>query len=314
MSLLSVGTMAFDSIETPFGKAERIIGGSAMYVAWAASHFYQNINQVSIIGHDFPDSEMQELSVKGVNFDGVESVKDGKSFFWSGKYHEDMNSRDTLITELNVLEQFDPKLPESYKTPKCLMLGNLAPATQISVLDQLNQKPGLVVLDTMNFWMDVALGELKTVLKRIDVLVINDSEARQLSGEKALIKAAVKIQEMGPRSLIIKKGEHGALLFEDDRVFSAPAMPLAEVFDPTGAGDVFAGGFVGYLAATGDYSFENKKTAVIAGSVLASFCVEKFGVQRLKEINQKDIMERMVAFNDLARFNSGIMPELTGLS
>lgn len=314
MSLLSVGTMAFDSIETPLEKAERIIGGSGMYVAWAAAHFYQPIHQVSIIGNDFPESEMQELSVRGVNFDGVESVKDGKSFFWSGRYHEDMNSRDTLITELNVLEQFDPKLPESYKEPKCLMLGNLAPATQASVLDQLNKKPDLVVLDTMDFWMNVALEELKAVLKRIDVLVINDSEARQLSGENALMKAAAKIQEMGPRSLIIKKGEHGALLFEGSRIFSAPAMPLAEVFDPTGAGDAFAGGFVGYLAATGDYSFENKKTAIIAGSVLASFCVEKFGVQRLKEINQKDIAERMEAFKDLAHFNVKAIQEITHLS
>lgn len=314
MSLLSVGTMAFDSIETPLGKAERIIGGSGMYVAWAAGHFYKPIHQVSIIGNDFPESEMQELSLRGVNFDGVESVKDGKSFFWSGKYHEDMNSRDTLITELNVLEQFDPKLPESYKKPKCLMLGNLAPATQISVLDQLSQKPELVVLDTMNFWMDVALNDLKTVLKRIDVLVINDSEARQLSGENALVKAAAKIQAMGPRSLIIKKGEHGALLFEDGHIFSAPAMPLAEVIDPTGAGDVFAGGFIGYLAATGDYSFENKKTAIIAGSVLASFCVEKFGVQRLKEINKNDIAERMKAFKDLAHFNIKTILEATALS
>ena len=311
MSLLSVGTMAFDSIETPLGKAERIIGGSGMYVAWAATHFYRPIHQVSIIGNDFPESEMQELSARGVHFDGVESVKDGKSFFWSGRYHEDMNSRDTLITELNVLEQFDPKLPENYKNPKCLMLGNLAPATQISVLDQLNQQPELVVLDTMNFWMDVALNDLKTVLKRIDVLVINDSEARQLSGENALVKAAAKIQAMGPRSLIIKKGEHGALLFEDGRIFSAPAMPLGEVFDPTGAGDVFAGGFIGYLAATGDYSFDNKKTAIIAGSVLASFCVEKFGVQRLKEINEKDITERMNAFKDLAHFNVKTIPETT---
>lgn len=308
MSLLSVGTMAFDSIETPLGKAERIIGGSGIYISWAASQFYQPIHQVSIIGGDFPESEMAQLIKKGVDFKGVETVKEGKSFFWSGRYHDDMNSRDTLITELNVLEQFDPKLPENYKSPKCLMLGNLAPATQISVLNQLNQQPELVVLDTMNFWMDVALDELKAVLKRIDVLVINDSEARQLSGENALVKAAAKIQGMGVRSLIIKKGEHGALLFEDDRIFSAPAMPLSEVFDPTGAGDVFAGGFIGYLAATGDYSFDNKKTAIIAGSALASFCVEKFGVQRLKEINEKDITERMERFKDLANFQLKPMP------
>lgn len=302
MSLLSVGTMAFDSIETPSGKAERIIGGSGIYISWAASHFYQPIHQVSIIGGDFPENEMAQLTQKGVDFKGVEIVQDGKSFFWSGKYHDDLNNRDTLVTELNVLEQFDPKLPESYCQPTCVMLGNLAPATQASVLNQLKRKPELVVLDTMNFWMDVALDELKQVLKRIDVLVINDSEARQLSGKNALVDAAREIREMGPQCLIIKKGEHGALLFEDDKVFSAPGLPLDSVKDPTGAGDTFAGGFVGYLAATDDYSFESKKAAVIVGSALASFCVEAFGVNRLKEINKEDIRERLEAFKNLAAF------------
>lgn len=305
MSLLSVGTMAFDSIETPSGKAERIIGGSAIYVAWAASHFYRPIHQVSIIGGDFPDSEIEELKTRGVEFDAVELVKNGKSFYWSGHYHKDMNTRDTLITELNVLEQFNPKLPENFRQPQCVMLGNLAPAVQMSVLDQLNKKPDLIVLDTMNFWMDVALDELKQVLQRIDVLVINDSEAQQLSGVHSLVKAAKLIQQMGPKTLIIKKGEHGALLFENQQIFSAPALPMPQVTDPTGAGDTFAGGFIGYLAATGDYSFENKKTAIIYGSALASFCVEKFGVQRLKELTSQNIKERIATFKELAYFETG---------
>lgn len=302
MSLLSVGTMAFDSIETPTGKAERIIGGSGTYVAWAASHFYQPIHQVSIIGGDFPKAEMDELSERGVGFDAVEVVKEGKSFFWSGRYHKDMNTRDTLITELNVLEQFNPKIPQQYASPKCVMLGNLAPSVQISVLDQLQQQPELIVLDTMNFWMDVALEDLKKILKRVEVLVINDSEARQLSCTYSLVEAAQLIQSMGPKTLIIKKGEHGALLFEEGKIFSAPAMPLAKVHDPTGAGDAFAGGFIGYLAAKGNYSFENKKAAIIAGSALASFCVEQFGVQRLKEITKSDIHQRIEAFKALAAF------------
>lgn len=307
MSLLSVGTMAFDSIETPSSKAERIIGGSGTYVAWAASHFYRPIHQVSIIGGDFPQEEINELAARGVGFDAVEVVKDGKSFFWSGRYHKDMNTRETLITELNVLEQFDPKLPEDYRTPKCVMLGNLAPAVQMSVIDQLAEKPELIVLDTMNFWMDVALEDLKKVLKRVDVLVINDSEARQLSGAHSLVEAAKIIQAMGPKTLIIKKGEHGALLFEEGKTFSAPAMPMAEVHDPTGAGDTFAGGFIGYLASKGNYSFENKKAAIIVGSAMASFCVEQFGVQRIKEITAQDIQQRIDSFKELAAF------EVTGI-
>lgn len=303
MALLSVGTMAFDSIETPSGKAERIIGGSGTYVAWAASHFYSPIHQVSIIGGDFPHGEIEELEKKGVGFDAVEIVENRKSFFWSGKYHRDMNARDTLITELNVLEKFDPKLPEKYRQPKCVVLGNLSPTVQLSVLDQLEKKPELIILDTMNFWMDTALEDLKKVLKRVDVLVINDSEAQQLSGMHSLVKAAGSILEMGPKSLIIKKGEHGALLFENDQIFSAPALPLEKVCDPTGAGDTFAGGFIGYLASSGNYSFENKKTAVIVGSALASFCVEKFGVQRLKEINTQDIKDRVDSFKKLATFD-----------
>jgi len=303
MSLLSVGTMAFDSIESPAGKAERIIGGSGTYIAWAASHFYRPIHQVSIIGGDFPQKEIAELAARGVGFDAVEEVKDGKSFFWSGKYHEDMNTRDTLVTELNVLERFDPRLPQDYTHPNLVMLGNLAPDVQASVLNQLTQKPELIVLDTMNFWMDVALESLKDVLKRVDVLVINDSEARQLSGRHSLVEAAAVIQNMGVPCVIIKKGEHGALLFEGKEIFAAPAMPLADVHDPTGAGDAFAGGFIGYLASLGNYSFNNKKAAIIVGSAIASFCVEAFGVQRLKEITKEDIGRRVHAFERLAAFD-----------
>lgn len=306
MSLLSIGTMAFDAIETPFGKTDRIIGGSAVYVAWAASNFYNNIKLSSIIGGDFPQEEMDALAARGVAFEGVEVVKDGKSFFWSGKYHMDMNTRDTLVTDLNVLEQFDPKLPESYQDCEYLMLGNLAPATQKSVIQQLKKRPKLIVLDTMNFWMDIALDELKETLKLIDVLVVNDGEARQLSGEYSIVKAAKKIMEMGPKYLVVKKGEHGALLFHEDRIFSAPALPLDEVFDPTGAGDTFAGGFIGYIARTGDTSFENMRTAVVAGSAMASFCVEKFGPDRMREISQNDIAERLRTFTELSNFKSVI--------
>jgi len=303
MSLIVVGTMAFDAIETPFGKADKIIGGSATYVAYAASNFVQPINQVSIIGYDFPREEIHNLILRGVVMDGVEIIKDKKSFFWSGRYHEDMNSRDTLITDLNVLADFDPKIPESYQDSEFLMLGNLQPSVQMSVIKQLKKRPKLIVMDTMNFWMETAMPELENVLKEIDVLLINDAEARQLSGQYSIVKAARIILSMGPKFLIVKKGEHGALLFYDDKVFFAPALPLEEVFDPTGAGDTFAGGFVGHLAKTRDISFENMKTAIIVGSVMASFCVEKFGPTRLKEISKKDIDQRLHQFRELVNFD-----------
>lgn len=304
MSIVTVGTMAFDTIETPFGKIERAIGGSATYVAWVASSFYKPIKQVSVVGGDFPQEELDELGKRGVSFDAVEIKKDEKSFFWSGKYHLDMNTRDTLITDLNVLEHFNPVIPESYQDCKYLMLGNLAPAVQKSVIHQLKNKPKLIILDTMNFWMDIAMDELLETLKLVDVLVVNDSEARQLSEEFSLVKAAHKIHAMGPKYVVIKKGEHGALLFHDGKVFSAPALPLEEVFDPTGAGDCFAGGFVGHLAKTDDISFENMKQAVIIGSAMASFCVEKFGTERLKEITHEDISKRVKQFEDLTNFQA----------
>ncbi|RYZ25253.1 MAG: sugar kinase [Sphingobacteriales bacterium] len=303
MSLTVVGTMAFDALETPFGKVDRIIGGSATYVAWSASNFYKPIKQVSIIGGDFPQEDITALEARGVNFEGVEVVKDGKSFFWSGRYHMDMNTRDTLVTDLNVLAQFDPKLPDSYQDCEFLMLGNLVPAVQKSVINQLKKRPKLIVMDTMNFWMEVAMEELKEVIRMVDVLLVNDSEARQLSGEYSLVKAAAKIQEMGPKFLIIKKGEHGALLFHESRVFFAPALPLEDVFDPTGAGDTFAGGFIGHLAKTKDISFENMKTAIIVGSAMASFCVEKFGPTRLQEITREEIDERIGEFVELVNFD-----------
>lgn len=303
MSLITVGTMAFDAIETPFGKVDKIVGGSATYVAYAASNFVKPINQISIIGYDFPSEELEEMKKRGVNIDGVEMVSDKKSFFWSGKYHMDMNSRDTLITDLNVLEDFNPIVPDSYQDSEFLMLGNLMPKLQLSVIQQMKVRPKLIVMDTMNFWMDIALEDLKIVLKEVDVLLVNDAEARQLSGEVSLVKAARKIMEMGPRFLIIKKGEHGALLFHENHVFFAPALPLEEVFDPTGAGDTFAGGFIGHLAKTKDISFENMKTAIIVGSALASFCVEKFGPDRMKEITKSDIDERIAQFVDLVSFD-----------
>lgn len=307
MSLIVVGTMAFDALETPFGKVDRIIGGSATYVAWSASYFYKNIKQVSIIGGDFPQEEMDLLAQRGVNFDGVEVVKDGKSFFWSGRYHMDMNTRDTLVTDLNVLAQFNPQLPDSYQDCEFLMLGNLAPAVQISTIKQLKKRPKLIVMDTMNFWMEVALEELKEALTMVDVLMVNDSEARQLSGEYSLVKAAMKIQEMGPKYLIIKKGEHGALLFHGKNVFFAPALPLEDVFDPTGAGDTFAGGFIGHIARTKDISFENMKSAIIVGSAMASFCVEKFGPGRLQELTQEEIEERVDEFVELVNFDINLV-------
>ena len=303
MAIITLGTMAFDAIETPFGKIDKIVGGSATYVAYAASNFAKPIQQISIVGNDFPEEEMDELKRRGVQLAGVEIVTDKKSFFWSGKYHLDMNTRDTLVTDLNVLADFNPKVPDGYQGAEFLMLGNLMPLLQISVINQLKKRPKLIVLDTMNFWMESAMDDLKKVLTMIDVLMINDSEARQLSGEFSLVKAARKIMEMGPKFLIIKKGEHGALLFHEDHVFFAPALPLEEVFDPTGAGDTFAGGFIGHLAHTKDISFENMKTAIIVGSAMASFCVEKFGPQRLKEITKEDIDTRLKEFVQLVNFD-----------
>ncbi|XZF12703.1 PfkB family carbohydrate kinase [Chitinophagaceae bacterium MMS25-I14] len=307
MSLITVGTMAFDALETPFGKVDRIIGGSATYVAWAASNFYKPIKQVSIIGGDFPQSEIDALAKRGVEFEGVEVVKDGKSFFWSGRYHLDMNTRDTLVTDLNVLAQFNPQIPDSYQDCEFLMLGNLVPAVQMSVINQLKTRPKLIVMDTMNFWMESALDDLMKVLGMVDVLMVNDSEARQLSGEYSLVKAALKIQKMGPKYLIIKKGEHGALLFHGTSVFFAPALPLEDVFDPTGAGDTFAGGFIGHIARTKDISFENMKTAIIVGSAMASFCVEKFGPQRLQELTHEEIEQRIEEFVELVNFDINLV-------
>jgi len=302
MSVIVVGTMAFDAIETPFGKSDKIIGGSATYVAYAASNFIQPVQQVSIVGNDFPKEELDELKKRGVGIEGVEIVKDKKSFFWAGKYHMDMNTRDTLVTDLNVLADFNPIIPESYQNSEFLMLGNLMPKLQKSVITQMRKRPKLIVLDTMNFWMETALDDLKEVLTMVDVLMVNDSEARELSHEFSLVKAARKIMSMGPKYLIIKKGEHGALLFHGDQVFFAPALPLEDVFDPTGAGDSFAGGFIGHLARTRDISFENMKTAIIIGSAMASFVVEKFGTQRLKEITKSDIDKRLSQFRELVNF------------
>jgi len=307
MSLVVVGTMAFDAIETPFGKTDKIIGGSATYAAYTASNFIKPIQQVSIIGYDFPQQELGELKSRGVQLDGVVVVPDKKSFFWSGKYHLDMNTRDTLVTDLNVLADFDPVLPEHYRESEFVMLGNLAPRIQIRVIEQMKKRAKLIVLDTMNFWIETTLDELKRVLGMIDVLLVNDSEARQLTGEFSLVKAARKILKMGPSYLIIKKGEHGALLFNNNQVFFAPALPLEEVFDPTGAGDSFAGGFIGHIAKTKDISFENMKTAIIVGSAMASFCVEKFGAERLKEITKADIDARLEEFVELVNFDIALV-------
>lgn len=302
MSLISVGTMAFDAIETPFGKTEKIIGGSAIYVAYAAAYFVKPIQQISIIGSDFPQEELDELRSRGVHLDGVEIVEGKKSFFWKGRYHADMNSRDTLITDLNVLADFDPRVPDSYQGADFLMLGNLMPKLQLNVIQELKQRPKLIVMDTMNFWMQSAMNDLKITLRYVDMLMVNDAEARELTGEYSLVKAAKLIMAMGPKYLIIKKGEHGALLFHGDQVFYAPALPLEDVFDPTGAGDTFAGGFMGYLAKTRDISFSNMKTAIIVGSAMASFCVEKFGPTRLKEITKPEIDQRIQQFKELVNF------------
>ena len=303
MSLITVGTMAFDAIETPFGKIEKIIGGSATYVAYAASNFVQPVLQISIVGEDFPKEEMDQLKKRGVQMDGVEIVPGKKSFFWSGRYHEDMNTRDTLVTDLNVLADFDPRVPESYQGSEFLMLGNLMPKLQLNVIQELRERPRLIAMDTMNFWMETAMDDLKVVLKQIDMLIVNDAEARQLSSQFSLIKAAKIIMKMGPKYLIIKKGEHGALLFHGEDVFYAPALPLEDVFDPTGAGDTFAGGFMGHIAKTGDTSFENMKRGIIVGSAMASFCVEKFGPLKLKEITKEDIDNRIRQFRQLVSFD-----------
>ena len=307
MSLLVVGTVAFDAIETPFGKSDKIVGGAASYIALASSYFTKEINLVSVVGDDFPQEFMNTLKGQGVNLDGLQIKQGEKSFFWSGRYHNDMNSRDTLDTQLNVLGDFDPIVPEAYKNCDFLMLGNLMPAVQQKVLSQLSKRPKLIVLDTMNFWMDIAMPELMETLKGIDVLTINDSEARQLSGEYSLVKAAQKILVMGPKVLVIKKGEHGALLFNKEEVFFAPALPLEDVFDPTGAGDSFAGGFIGYLAKTKDISFENMKRAIIFGSAMASFTVEKFGTERLIGLSQEDVSERVQEFVDLVQFDISLV-------
>ena len=303
MSLIAVGTMACDAIETPFGKTDKIVGGSATYVAYAASYFVKPVQQVSIVGYDFPQDEMNEMKHRGIQLEGVEIVPDKKSFFWSGKYHMDMNSRDTLVTDLNVLLDFNPRIPAGYQGAEYVMLGNLDPVIQKQVIEQLKPRPKLIVMDTMNFWMDIKMAELLEVLKLVDVLLINDSEARQLSGEFSIVKAAKKILTMGPKYLIIKKGEHGALLFQENEVFFAPALPLEEVFDPTGAGDTFAGGFIGHLAKTNDISFNNMKTAIIVGSAMASYCVEKFGPDRLKEISKAEIDSRIQEFVNLVSFD-----------
>ena len=300
--LVIVGTVAFDAIETPFGKTDKILGGAATYIGLSASNFNVDAAAVSVVGGDFPQEYLTLLENRGINISGIEIIKEGKTFFWSGKYRNDMNSRDTLATELNVLEHFNPVVPESYKDAEIVMLGNLHPLVQQGVLDQMNNKPKLAILDTMNFWMDVALNDLLNVIKNVDVITINDEEARQLTGEYSLVVAAQKIHEMGPKYVVIKKGEHGALLFHDDNVFYAPALPLKEVFDPTGAGDTFAGGFAGYLAKTGDTSFENMKNAVIYGSTLASFCVEKFGTERMINLKENEVLKRLQQFKELTQF------------
>lgn len=303
MSLIVVGSMAFDAIETPFGKSDMIVGGAATYIAWSASNFTRPVKQISVVGGDFPHEELKMLEARGVIMEGVQIKENEKSFFWSGRYHLDMNTRDTLETQLNVLGSFRPVVPDSYQDCEFLMLGNLLPSVQLSVISQLRNKPKLVVLDTMNFWMDSAMPDLEKVLKKIDVLLVNDAEARQLSSQYSLVSAAKAIMEMGPKYLIIKKGEHGALLFNEDKVFFAPALPLEVVFDPTGAGDTFAGGFIGHLARTRDISFENMKSAIIVGSAMASFCVEKFGTTRLKELKREDIDHRIRRFQDLTKFD-----------
>ena len=306
-SITVVGTVAFDAIETPFGKTDKIVGGAATYISLAASYFTKKINLVSVVGGDFPKQQIAMMQSKGINTDGLQILENEKTFFWSGKYHLDMNTRDTLATELNVLSSFEPKLPVSYRQPEFLMLGNLMPAVQIMVIKQMEKRPKLIVMDTMNFWMENSRKELDEVMKMVDVLSINDAEARELSNEYSLVKAAKKILAMGPKYLIIKKGEHGALLFNDKNVFFAPALPLEEVFDPTGAGDTFAGGFIGYLASTNDISFDSLKRAIIYGSAMASFCVEKFGTERLLNLSHDEIEDRIQEFIDLVQFDISLV-------
>ena len=301
MSLLTVGTVAFDDIQTPYGHAEKVIGGACTYISWAASYFTNDIRLTSIVGADFPTDEIKQLESRGVSMEGLKIVQNGKTFFWAGKYHENMNQRDTLQTDLNVLDDFDPELPDSYKDSKFIMLGNLTPDIQIRVMEQLTD-PKLIVLDTMNFWMDIAMDRLKEAISKVHVLTINDEEARQLSGEYSLVKAAQKIFQMGPKYLIIKKGEHGAMLMSKDKTFYCPALPLAEVKDPTGAGDTFAGGFMGYLAKTDDISFENMRNAVVYGSTMASFCVEEFSLGKLKTLDGPQVLQRYNQFVELMRF------------
>jgi sugar/nucleoside kinase (ribokinase family) len=303
MSLLVVGTVAFDAIETPFGKTDRIIGGAATYASLAASYFTRNINLVSVVGDDFPPYAIRQLNDHGINTEGLQVKSGQKSFFWSGRYHADMNSRDTLDTQLNVLADFNPEIPDNYQDCEFLMLGNLMPRIQMQVMDRLKERPKLVVMDTMNFWMETAWDDLMKAIARIDVLTINDAEARQLANEYSLVKAAQKILKMGPRYLVIKKGEHGALLFHNEQVFFAPALPLEDVFDPTGAGDTFAGGFIGYLARTKDISFDNMKRGIIYGSAMASFCVEKFGTERMLNLKQEEVDDRVQEFIDLVQFD-----------
>ncbi len=301
--LLIVGTVAFDAIETPFGKTDKILGGAATYISLSASQFGVGSGIVSVVGGDFPKEYLKKLNARKINTDGIEVVEGGKTFFWKGKYHNDLNTRDTLITDLNVLANFNPVVPKDFQAPEFLMLGNLHPAVQMAVINQIPVRPKLVVLDTMNFWMDNTWDELMAVIGKIDVITINDEEARQLSGEYSLVKAAQKIYEMGPKYVVIKKGEHGALLFHEDKVFYAPALPLEEVFDPTGAGDTFAGGFIGHMAKSEDISFENMKRGVIAGSNLASFCVEKFGTERMETVTHDEIQERLLQFKLLTQFD-----------
>lgn len=303
MKLLAVGTVAYDAIETPFGKTDKILGGAATYIGLAASKLGAEVNLVSVIGGDFKPEYIEVFHKNSIGIEGVKKIEEGKTFFWAGKYHTDMNNRDTLITELNVLENFEPKIPDSQKNSEIVMLGNLHPAIQLSVLEQMSVKPKLVILDTMDFWMNTAWDSLLQILSQVDVITINDAEARQLSGEFSLVKGAKKIQEMGPRVVIIKKGEHGALLFNENKIFFAPALPLEDVFDPTGAGDTFAGGFAGYITQTADLSYENMKKAIIVGSALASFTVEKFGTEKLQHISSLEFENRLNEFKKLTEYN-----------
>ena len=306
MSLVIVGSVAFDKIETPFGQTDKIIGGAGSYICFASSYFAKQPKVIAVVGNDFPQSFVDKLTGKGVQTEGLQVKKEGKTFFWSGKYHENMNSRETLVTELNVLGDFDPIVPDSYQDCSYLMLGNLSPVVQRQVIERLKSRPKLIVMDTMNFWMDIMLDELKKTISMVDVITINDEEASQLSGEKNIVKAAKKIMTMGPHTVIIKKGEHGALMFNKEKIFYAPAMPLESVFDPTGAGDTFAGGFIGYLAKTDNISFDNMKNALIAGSAIASYCVEKFGTERIENLTQEEINQRIQSFIDLSQFSMNL--------